>query len=83
MLAFKKGSPYQGEDMLYTPDMVERFLLRCTRDTGGPTPGTCLHERRIGGADITVRFPRSWLEDWNSVADGIDRLITRLQAHAS
>jgi hypothetical protein len=83
LLAFKKDSPYQGEDMFYTPDMIERFLLRCTRDSGGPTPGTCLHERRIGGADITVRFPRSWLEDWTSVADGIDRLITRLQTHAS
>ena len=35
----------------------------------------CLHERRIGGADITVRFPRDWLDDWAAVADGIDRLI--------
>jgi hypothetical protein len=35
----------------------------------------CLHERRIGGADVTVRFPRAWLDDWWSVADGIDRLI--------
>ena len=39
------------------------------------TPAMCLHERRIGGADVTVRFPRAWLEDWRSVADGIDRLI--------
>lgn len=82
MLAFKKDTAYQGEDMLYTPDMPERFLLRCTRDSGGPVPGMCLHERRVGGADVTVRFPRAWLEDWNSVADGIDRLISRLQSHA-
>ena len=82
MLAFKKDTPYQGEDMLYTPDMPERFLLRCTRDDAGPTPGTCLHERRIGGADVTVRFPRAWLADWPGVADGIDRLISRMQSHA-
>ena len=82
MLAFRKDTPYQGEDMLYTPDMPERFLLRCTRDGSGPMLGSCLHERRIAGADITVRFPRAWLEDWGSVADGIDRLISRLQAHA-
>ena len=82
MLAFKKETPYQGEDMLYTPDMIERFLLRCTHDNG-PTPGTCLHERRINGADVTVRFPRAWLENWTSVADGIDRLISRLQQHTS
>jgi hypothetical protein len=24
---------------------------------------------------MTVRFPRAWLDDWRSVADGIDRLI--------
>jgi hypothetical protein len=39
------------------------------------TPAMCLHERRIGGADVTARFPRAWLDDWRSVADGIDRLI--------
>lgn len=81
ILAFRKDTPYQGEDLLYTPDKPERFLLRCTRDAG-PTPGTCLHERRIGGADVTVRFPRAWLPEWRGVADGIDRLISRLQAHA-
>ena len=80
MLAFKADAPYRGEDLLYTPDMVERFLLRCTRDGNGPTPGMCLHERRIGNADVTVRFPRAWLEDWGNVADGIDRLISRLQS---
>jgi hypothetical protein len=80
MLAFNKDTPYQGEDLLYTPDAPERFILRCTRDTGVPPPGTCLHERRIGGVDIVVRFPRAWLEDWRDVANGVDRLITRLQA---
>ena len=43
----------------------ERFLLRCTRRTAS-TPAMCLHERRIGGADVTVRFPRVWLDDWRS-----------------
>jgi hypothetical protein len=83
MLAFRKDTPYSGEDMLYTPDLPERFLLRCTRDGAGPMPGTCLHERRLAGADVTVRFPREWLEDWASVADGIDRLISRLQSHTN
>jgi len=82
MLAFRKDTPYQGEDMLYMPNMPERFILRCTRDGAGPTPGMCLHERRVVGADVTVRFPRAWLEDWNDVADGIDRLISNLQSHA-
>jgi hypothetical protein len=35
----------------------------------------CLHERRIAGADIMVRFPREWLGDWRMVSESIDRLI--------
>lgn len=79
MLSFRKDTPYQGEDLLYAPDMPERFLLRCTTSIG-PTPGICLHERRVGNADITVRFPRVWLEDWRGVAAGIDRLIAKIQS---
>ena len=30
----------------------------------GATLGMCLYDRRIGGADLTVRFPRDWLDDW-------------------
>src|SRR5882757_2805377 len=71
---FRDGSPYQGEDLMLEPAAPERFLLRCTRQVA-LTPAMCLHERRIGGADVTVRFPRAWLDDWRSVADGIDRLI--------
>lgn len=72
--AFRDGSPYQGEDLMMQPSAPERFLLRCTRQIAA-TPAMCLHERRIGGADLTVRFPRAWLDDWKAVADGIDRLI--------
>lgn len=71
---FRDGSPYQGEDLILQPAAPERFLLRCTRQIAA-TPAMCLHERRLGGADVTVRFPRAWLDNWQSVADGIDRLI--------
>lgn len=72
--AFRDGSAYQGEDLLYDPAAPEKFLLRCTRQVG-TTPAMCLQERRIGGADVTARFPRAWLTDWRAVADSIDRLI--------
>lgn len=75
--AFQSGSPYQGEDLIVDPRAPERFMMRCTQ-SHAKTPGTCLHERRVGGADITVRFPREWLSDWRGVADGIDRLISRM-----
>jgi hypothetical protein len=71
---FRDGSPYQGEDLILDPAAPERFLLRCSRQVGS-TPAMCLHERRIAGADITLRFPRQWLTDWRAVAGGIERLL--------
>ena len=56
--------------------------MRCTRKTG-LAPGMCLHERRIANADITVRFPRDWLDDWRTVASKIDQLIANLRPNAS
>ena len=76
--AFRANTPYQGEDLIYEPASPARFLLRCTRAIRS-TPGMCLHERRLAGADVTVRFPRDWLKDWRDVASGIDRLIASLK----
>jgi hypothetical protein len=77
-MAFRQGTPYQGEDLIYDETAPETFLVRCSRGTG-PTPGICLLVRRIGEADITVRFPRDWLNDWRKVASSIERLIASLR----
>jgi hypothetical protein len=53
--------------------------VRCTRNGAGPTPGICLSERRIAAADLVVRFPRDWLNDWRMVAGKIDHLLRSLQ----
>ena len=74
---FRDGTPYQGEELVFEPQAPEHFLARCSRK-GVTNTGTCLLERRIGNADVTLRFPRDWLSDWKSVAAGIDRLIVRL-----
>lgn len=78
-LAFRPGSPYHGEDLIYDFAQPERFFLRCSRPGGGRVPGMCLAERRIGNADITLRFPRDWLEDWQAVAAGLERLLRSLR----
>jgi hypothetical protein len=77
MRAFRNNSPYGNEDMFLanTPGLT----ARCTRDT--TTPGMCLSERRIDGADLTFRFPRSWLAQWRDVSNAMDRLA--LQLHGS
>jgi hypothetical protein len=79
VLAFRDGTPYQGEDLIYDAATPANFLVRCSRAVG-PTPGTCLLTRRIAGADLVVRFPRGWLEDWRLVANNIERLIASIAA---
>jgi hypothetical protein len=74
MRAFRDGTPYSGEDLFFanSPDLN----ARCTREAA--TPGMCLSERRINGADLTFRFPRSWLAQWRDVAGAMDRLTVQL-----
>ena len=79
--AFRSGTPYQGEDLIQ--DAAAGFLVRCSRDSAGPTPGICLHSRRIDHADIVVRFPRDWLSDWRAIDAGIERLIESLRPRGS
>ncbi|MGO4715209.1 hypothetical protein [Bradyrhizobium sp. 2TAF24] len=71
---FRDNSPYANEDLFVAAS--PRLVARCTRD--GETPGMCLSERRIGGADLTFRFPRSWLADWRGVATAMDRLVAQI-----
>jgi hypothetical protein len=77
--AFRGGTPYQGEDLIYDPATHEGFLVRCSRNNAGPTPGICLNSRRIDHADIVVRFPRDWLTDWRAIEAGIERIIEGLR----
>jgi hypothetical protein len=72
--AFRDRTPYSNED-LFSAD-TPNLNARCTRD--GATPGMCLSERRIEGADLTFRFPRSWLAQWREVANAMDRLTVQL-----
>ncbi len=72
--AFRADTPYAGEDLYFanTPALA----ARCSRDAS--TPGMCLSERRIDGADLTFRFPRNWLAQWQDVATSMDRLAMQL-----
>ncbi len=74
MRAFREGSPYSNEDLFSAN--APSLSARCTRD--GATPGMCLSERRVDGADLTFRFPRSWLGQWRDVAGAMDRLTVQL-----
>src|ERR1700722_18775387 len=77
IVPFRAGTPYDGEDLVYVRTPPEQFFARCTRQVG-TVRGTCLYERLIDTAEVTLRFPRSWLEDWRGVAAGVDRLMAQL-----
>jgi hypothetical protein len=79
MRAFRDGTPYGNEDLFLadTPGLD----ARCTRDAA--TPGMCLSERRIEGAELMFRFPRSWLAQWRDVAAAMDRLTMQLHGAKS
>ena len=72
---FRENTPYTGEDLVYASSPY--IIARCSRD--GKTPGMCLSERRIEGADLTFRFPRAWLEKWRDVAGAMDQLIGQMR----
>jgi hypothetical protein len=72
--AFRDGTPYSGESLFVAGSPA--ITARCTRDAS--TPGMCLSERRIGGADLTFRFPRTWLAQWRDVAGAMEHLTAQL-----
>jgi hypothetical protein len=74
MRAFRDGTPYSNEDLFLAN--LPNLTARCTRDAA--TPGMCLSERRLEGADLTFRFPRSWLARWREVASAMDRLAVQV-----
>jgi hypothetical protein len=74
MRSFRDGTPYSQEDLFFAE--TPKLVARCTRD--GETPGMCLSERRIDGADLTFRFPRDWLSQWRNVANAMDRLTVQV-----
>jgi hypothetical protein len=57
--AFRDDTPYQGEDLVFESNAPEHFLARCSRK-GVINSGVCLVERRVGNADVNLRFPREW-----------------------
>jgi hypothetical protein len=72
---FRDGTPYGNEELFVAA--APALAARCTRDA--TTPGMCLSERRIDGADVTFRFPSAWLKQWREVAVAMDRLTAQLR----
>jgi hypothetical protein len=79
IVPFRAGTPYEGEDLVYFAEEPEKFFARCSRPAR-TVPGTCIREHLLDAAEVTLRFPRDWLQDWRNVAAGLDRLLAQLHA---
>jgi hypothetical protein len=79
IVAFRAGTPYEGEDLVYLADKPEQFFALCSRPLR-TVPGTCIQERSLDAAELTLRYSREWLDDWRSAAAGLDRLVAQLHA---
>jgi hypothetical protein len=79
VVAFRAGTPYEGEDLVYLAEQPEQFFARCSRQAHA-VPGTCIHERLVDTAEITLRFPREWLPQWRTVVAGCDRLLAQIHS---
>ena len=82
IVAFRAGTPYEGDDLVYLADKPEQFFALCSRPLR-TVPGTCIQEHSLDAAEITLRFSREWLEDWRNAAVGLDRLVAQLHAAAN
>ena len=78
-IAGPAGTPYEGEDLVYLAEKPEQFFALCSRPLRA-LPGTCIQERPLDAAEITLRFSREWLQDWRNTAAGFDRLVAQLHA---
>lgn len=78
LTAFRDGTPYQGEDLAYDESAPENFVARCGRSTNPVAPASCLLERFVGQANVTVRFSRAHLDDWRGLASRLDQLLADL-----
>jgi hypothetical protein len=80
--AFREDTPYKDEELVFDSASPAHFLARCSK-RGAVGPGNCLLDRRIGEADITIRFSRDWLSEWRKVADAVNALVQRLHPDSS
>jgi hypothetical protein len=70
---FAPGSPYEQEDLHFTPPDGALFAARCERTRAGTrgdethTP-VCIADLRVEGLDARLEFKLRWLEDWETLA---------------
>lgn len=75
---FKVNSPYEGEELIMTPDGRE-FAARCpiASQARDDLPPRCLTTVRLADIDVTVSFDPALLPEWKRLKDGVVDVVAR------
>lgn len=76
---FRKGSPYEGDELYVSVPDGRGFAARCPVETAqAPLDEPCRVTFRHRGVDVNIRFPRAIVADWQIMLGGVRRTIDRL-----
>lgn len=78
---FRKGSPYEGDELYVSVPDGRGFAARCPVEAGKSNPGhpdldePCRVTFKHRGMDVNIRFPRSIIADWELMLGGVRHTI--------
>jgi hypothetical protein len=76
--SFKKGSPFEADELFMSLPDGRDFFARCTADVGPQRMDEgCRTVIKHEELDIILRFPRDALTDWVALVDGSKALVDR------
>lgn len=81
---FRKGSPYEGDELYVSVPDGRGFAARCPLDAAKSDSARpdldepCRVTLRHRGMDVNIRFPRAIIADWELMLGGVRRTIDGL-----
>jgi hypothetical protein len=76
---FRKGSPYEGDELYVSVPDGRGFAARCPVETAQSSlDEPCRVTFRHRGVDVNIRFPRAIVSDWQLMLGGVRRSIDGL-----
>jgi len=74
---FRKGSPYEGDELYVSVPDGRGFAARCPLDTtaAATLDELCRVTFRHRGLDVNIRFPRAIIADWELMLGGVRRTL--------
>ncbi len=74
---FRKGSPFEGDELYVSVPDGRGFAARCPLDNAAnlPLDELCRVTFRHRGMDVNIRFPRAIIADWELMLGGVRRVV--------